>query len=107
MFVKARDMILTDFLLVLLNLTAQTHSVLRNNLIIFLQRFQRTSGGTQYHFAELQQLGLSLIRENHVLLNKLACAFSQCFTMVTDTFDIRAGVQKTGVASRQAFAHFR
>ena len=40
MFVKARDMILTDFLLVLLNLTAQTHSVLRNNLIIFLQCFQ-------------------------------------------------------------------
>ena len=36
MFVKARDMILTDFLLVLLNLTAQTHSVIRNNLIIFL-----------------------------------------------------------------------
>ena len=27
--------------------------------------------------------------------------------MVTDTFDIRAGVQKTGVACRQAFAHFR
>lgn len=62
---------------------------------------------TQYHFAELQQLGLSLVRENHVILNKLACAFSQCFTMVTDTFDIRAGVQKTGVACRQAFAHFR
>ena len=40
MLVKARDMILTYFLLVLLNLTAQTHSVLRNNLIIFLQCFQ-------------------------------------------------------------------
>ena len=98
MLVKARNMILTDFLLVLLNLTAQTHSVLRNSLIIFLQRFQRTSGGTQYHFAELQQFCLSFIGENYILLNKLACAFSQCFTMVTDTFDIRAGVQKTGVA---------
>lgn len=35
MFVKARDVILADFLLILLNLTAQTHSILRNNLIIF------------------------------------------------------------------------